>query len=53
MNPDDEEEDGGAEDLDAGRSGKCVVVKTSTRQVYYIYIYIYILDHIPPSGRVN
>jgi 26S proteasome regulatory subunit T5 len=34
MNPDDEaEEDGANIDLDSQRKGKCVVLKTSTRQV--------------------
>lgn len=34
MNPEDEaEEDGANVDLDSQRKGKCVVLKTSTRQV--------------------
>ena len=34
MNPEDEaEEDGANIDLDSQRKGKCVVLKTSTRQV--------------------
>lgn len=36
MNPEDEaEEDGANIDLDSQRKGKCVVLKTSTRQVCY------------------
>lgn len=36
MNPEDEaEEDGANIDLDSQRKGKCVVLKTSTRQVSY------------------
>lgn len=36
MNPEDEaEEDGANIDLDSQRKGKCVVLKTSTRQVNY------------------
>lgn len=36
MNPEDEaEEDGANIDLDSQRKGKCVVLKTSTRQVTY------------------
>lgn len=35
MDPQDQaEEDGGHMDLDSQRKGKCVVIKTSTRQVY-------------------
>lgn len=33
---DDEEEDGAAVDLDAQRRGKCVVLKTSTRQTIFL-----------------
>ena len=40
MNPeDDAEEDGANIDLDSQRKGKCVVLKTSTRQVRLIHIY--------------
>jgi len=36
MNPEEEaEEDGANVDLDSQRKGKCVVLKTSTRQVWY------------------
>lgn len=44
MNPEDEaEEDGANIDLDSQRKGKCVVLKTSTRQVCYDQIFLY--DH--------
>lgn len=33
---DDGEEDGAAADADAGRRGKCVVLKTSTRQTVFL-----------------
>merc|ERR1712131_393625 len=33
---DDQEEDGANVDLDAQRKGKCAVVKTSTRQTYFL-----------------
>jgi len=37
MNPEDEaEEDGANIDLDSQRKGKCVVLKTSTRQVSHL-----------------
>lgn len=39
MNPEDEaEEDGANVDLDFQRKGKCVVLKTSTRQVSVIFL---------------
>ena len=39
MNPEDEaEEDGANIDLDSQRKGKCVVLKTSTRQVTISYL---------------
>ena len=39
MNPEDEaEEDGANIDLDSQRKGKCVVLKTSTRQVTLLII---------------
>lgn len=45
MNPEDEaEEDGANIDLDSQRKGKCVVLKTSTRQVgydHFIYLFIF------------
>lgn len=34
--PEDEEEDGANVDLDSQRKGKCAVVKTSTRQTYFL-----------------
>lgn len=38
MNPEEEaEEDGANIDLDSQRKGKCVVLKTSTRQVSYSF----------------
>jgi len=38
MNPEDEaEEDGANIDLDSQRKGKCVVLKTSTRQVSNLF----------------
>jgi 26S proteasome regulatory subunit T5 len=36
VSPDDEEEDGAAVDLDSQRQGKCVVLKTSTRQTIFL-----------------
>ena len=36
MDPQDEEEEGGNIDLDAQRKGKCAVIKTSTRQTYFL-----------------
>lgn len=37
MDPDDEDaEDGAAADVDAQRKGKCVVLKTSTRQTVFL-----------------
>ena len=37
MDPQDlEEEDGANIDLDAQRKGKCAVIKTSTRQTYFL-----------------
>jgi len=52
MNPEDEaEEDGANIDLDSQRKGKCVVLKTSTRQVRYtISIYVVLILYIPFSG---
>jgi hypothetical protein len=47
MNPEDEaEEDGANIDLDSQRKGKCVVLKTSTRQVIgSILFYSYLRTH--------
>ena len=43
MNPEDEaEEDGANIDLDSQRKGKCVVLKTSTRQVNHLHLYLWI-----------
>ncbi|KAL3866027.1 hypothetical protein ACJMK2_043368 [Sinanodonta woodiana] len=36
MDPQDAEEDGANIDLDAQRKGKCAVIKTSTRQTYFL-----------------
>lgn len=36
VNPEDEEEDGANVDLDSQRQGKCVVLKTSTRQTIFL-----------------
>eukprot|EP00894_Picocystis_sp_ML_P000773 jgi/Pico_ML_1/51290/g2348.t2 len=36
INPDEEEEDGANVDLDSQRKGKCVVLKTSTRQTIFL-----------------
>ena len=35
---DDDEEDGAAMDLDSQRKGKCVVLKTTTRQTIFLPI---------------
>ena len=35
--PDEEEEDGGAQDIDATRQAKSAVMKTSTRQVWIMF----------------
>lgn len=44
MNPEDEaEEDGANIDLDSQRKGKCVVLKTSTRQVSAVGIFSLLL----------
>jgi 26S proteasome regulatory subunit T5 len=41
MNPEDEaEEDGANIDLDSQRKGKCVVLKTSTRQVSHLALLV-------------
>ncbi|CAH0382116.1 unnamed protein product [Bemisia tabaci] len=36
IDPQDTEEDGAVVDLDAQRKGKCAVIKTSTRQTYFL-----------------
>lgn len=47
VNPEDEaEEDGANVDLDSQRKGKCVVLKTSTRQVSDVQIVIHICSMI-------
>jgi 26S proteasome regulatory subunit T5 len=44
MNPEDEgEEDGANIDLDSRRQGKCVVLKTTTRQVRSSFPYIHLV----------
>lgn len=43
MNPEDEaEEDGANIDLDSQRKGKCVVLKTSTRQVSCAFLNVFL-----------
>lgn len=47
MNPEDEaEEDGANIDLDSQRKGKCVVLKTSTRQVIQFLFILYIYNSL-------
>ena len=42
MNPEEEaEEDGANVDLDSQRKGKCVVLKTSTRQVVCLFFHFF------------
>lgn len=42
VDPQDQgEEDGAVVDLDSQRKGKCAVIKTSTRQVSFIFITLY------------
>jgi hypothetical protein len=49
MNPEDEaEEDGANIDLDSQRKGKCVVLKTSTRQVSNLFSLISVFCIIFP-----
>lgn len=53
MNPEDEaEEDGANIDLDSQRKGKCVVLKTSTRQVSYSLIFMYDLLAIGNTNEI-
>lgn len=57
MNPeDDAEEDGANIDLDSQRKGKCVVLKTSTRQVhqhFLINIHVLVFYKVELIGAVN
>ena len=54
MNPEDEaEEDGANIDLDSQRKGKCVVLKTSTRQVTWTMISNYLILHIKALSTKN
>jgi len=55
VNPDDEEEEDGANvDLDAQRSGKCVVLKTSTRQTIFLPVVGLVdADELKPSDLVG
>lgn len=57
MNPEDEaEEDGANIDLDSQRKGKCVVLKTSTRQVSQSISIIYMFlcsQLVEPAGVVR
>jgi len=45
INPEDEEEDGANVDLDSQRQGKCVVLKTSTRQT----VFLPVVGLVPPD----
>ena len=38
--PEDEDEDGATADIDSQRKGKCVVLKTSTRQTIFLPVSI-------------
>jgi hypothetical protein len=55
MNPEDEaEEDGANIDLDSQRKGKCVVLKTSTRQVkqhIIIQSFFYFTDRVDQNSE--
>lgn len=52
MNPEDEaEEDGANIDLDSQRKGKCVVLKTSTRQVSQLSNVLYILFYLTSKAN--
>lgn len=56
MNPEDEaEEDGANIDLDSQRKGKCVVLKTSTRQVSMLnnVLFIFLYFTIKAKSAVN
>lgn len=59
MNPEeDAEEDGANIDLDSQRKGKCVVLKTSTRQVkeqifMHLYVVIPFLPHLLYSASTG
>ena len=54
MNPEDEaEEDGANIDLDSQRKGKCVVLKTSTRQVTWTMISYYLILLARKSSQYN
>merc|ERR1712212_441972 len=44
VDPNDQEEDGANIDLDSQRKGKCAVIKTSTRQTYFLPV-IGLVDH--------
>lgn len=52
MNPEDEaEEDGANIDLDSQRKGKCVVLKTSTRQVSMLNNVLFIFLYFTIKGK--
>jgi len=61
VDPDDEDaEDGAAADVDAQRKGKCVVLKTSTRQTVFLPVtppplltHVYIAITITPATSVS
>lgn len=47
----EEKEDGATADMNAERTDKAAVIKTTTRQVYHIST-LY-LDHLPPCDRIR
>ncbi|GJN29520.1 hypothetical protein PR202_gb17746 [Eleusine coracana subsp. coracana] len=54
MNPEDEaEEDGANIDLDSQRKGKCVVLKTSTRQIFLPVVGLVDPDKLKPGDLVG
>lgn len=54
VSPEDEEEDGAAVDLDSQRQGKCVVLKTSTRQTIFLPVVGLVdADKLKPSDLVG
>lgn len=57
MNPeDDAEEDGANIDLDSQRKGKCVVLKTSTRQVNQHFlnnIHVHVFYKVKLFGQIS
>jgi 26S proteasome regulatory subunit T5 len=54
VNPEEEEEDGSNVDLDSQRQGKCVVLKTSTRQTIFLPVVGLVdADELKPSDLVG